>query len=319
MDARVAPEGSTDASALDAPTVGDATTDTATSTGPGDASVPDAPAGDTASVTAPDALSAADSGCGACALTAPPSWSLVAFAPSTAAPCPAGFTTTDVVENATPGTACSCGTGCQATADCTQIQIPTSAGNGCADNATPVNPASGSCIDDNSFFIGPQCGVGSVQLSVPTSQCVAAAPSQDLTGIVAQHDRICQPAPAVCPSVACAPSVAPKFTPCIMAAGDQQCPSTAATKHAVGAPSLDCGTCSCTATVQCAGTLTFYPAGGCNGSPVPIAMGACVPVVTNQTIGSYQWTASPSPPPTCAVGPPSASVTLTNPATVCCP
>ncbi len=328
MDAQAARDTSTDSSRPDTALATDtgasdstalAETSTMDTGSSGDSGLHDAAVADTTAGDVIQDVLQMDTGCGTCALTPPATWSLVAFATSTTAPCPAGFGTTDVVENATPGAACMCGSTCQASADCTQIQIPTSAGNGCNQNASPVNPGSGACTDYSSFFIGPECGVGSVQLAAAGPQCIGPTPTQDIAAIVAQHDRICE-APASCAAAVCDPSVTASFKTCIVASGDQACPAAAPNKHAVGSPSLACGSCPCTATVQCEGTLTFYPESGCNGEAVAIPMGGCVGVSMNEPIGSYRWTASASPAPNCTVGPPSApTVTLTSPATVCCP
>jgi hypothetical protein len=143
---------------------------------------------------------------------------------------------------------------------------------------------------------------------------------QNPGAIVAQHDRICELGPATCATAACGPSLAPSFTTCLLAAGNQICPANVPTRHAVGSPVLACGSCSCMATISCAGTMALYSQGGCNGTAIDVPMGMCVPVNSGQAVRSYNWMPSASASSTCEVtGPQGASVTLANESTVCCP
>jgi hypothetical protein len=316
-DAAKADGMSHDAASHDAGTV-EATTPDAT-----DAAVVDSAAHDTGTDSADARVDAppADAGCNtsACPMAPSASWSVVEFAPSHASPCPAGFTTEDLVEDPTPGTACSCGSACDMTAapDCADVTLQTTYGTGCAALGANDSTGGGSCQGVNGSFGGPSVGVNASTVDV---SCTGPTPTVDLGGVTAQEDRVCVPEATTCASRACGASVTAGFQTCLQASGDQACPGSLPTKHSIGTPDVTCGTCPCRASAACDGTLTFYAGSQCNGKSLAVATGACVAVSSGTAIGSYQWAPSTTEVTTCTVGSPSApSVTLGSVETVCCP
>ena len=260
-----------------------------------------------------------DAGCDNASCPTPPAnWSIVAFATSRSSACPAGFTTDDVLEDPTVGTGCTCGTTCTTpTVDCTNITIATTEGTGCASAGASVMVGAACKNIGTSNFGGPAAGVTATTL---TPGCKAPDPTADPSGVVAQEDRVCQLAATACQAPACSPSLAAPFETCLLADGDQACPPSTPTKHAVGAsPQLTCGTCPCNASVACVGTLSFFPATNCGGTGVPIATGACVPETNTTPVDSVRW-APGTPALTCSVGTPmGATVAFGTKQTVCCP
>jgi hypothetical protein len=92
----------------------------------------------------------------------------------------------------------------------------------------------------------------------------------------------------------------------------------------VGALDLDCGTCPCTATVDCQGALDLYTGGtntGCTGTAFSVATGTCKSVPAGTTFGSYEWAPSATQSPVGTVGDAtgvSVSLATSSEATVCC-
>lgn len=264
---------------------------------------------------------AVDAGCDLCRSLPSGDWSIVAFtAASTSAACPSGFTDgNDVLEKPTLGTACMCGSECTAVAqpDCVDLTVQTTFGAGCTVDGAPNSTGGGTCQSVADVFGGPACGLDPASVNVG---CTGPNPVQNIAGIDAQHDQVCELG-TLCTSLRCDVSIAP-FQICIMAAGDQACPMSVPNKHSVGSvPSVVCGTCPCTATAECNGTLAFYSNAECTGSPeLSVTTGACVTVPIRTPFGSYLWSAGPTPTPVCNVGGPSgATVTLEDRQTVCCP
>lgn len=276
-------------------------------------------------------------------IVVPTGWTLVAFAPSQSAPCPAGFgdTPKDVVETPDAGTRCSC-------ADCTVTTPPSCAsgpiavsfdmrGNGPGQCATTANPSPlkntppGACGTD--LFTGDYS---------PDDVKYAAPPPTGGTcqssGVAnyASTDRICEstsPSSAGCTGSVCAPNVPSPYRACIRAPGDLPCPSgTLSARRLVrSSASPACPDCPCTVTATCSGTMTLFTDTMCTAGARPIPTGQCVPIDTSLGQGmmgqgmvnfrSYEYAGTPASV-ACHVAA-DAGATAAGPLgdteTVCCP
>jgi hypothetical protein len=285
--------------------------------GPGS---PEGAAGEASSTDAPAAdgeSSDVGQSCDGCSLTATAGWSLVAFGASRAASCPAGFTPTDVIEKPVGTSAtCSCGSCSITTApNCTAVTISTMWDSG---------PAV--CNFQGDYYQGAvSCGVlgGSFGLDIkaipptPVPGVCTAPSTADPSTVTAAEERVCVPT-AAC--AACGSGIGADFAVCLASNGDNPCPMNAPTKHLVGtSPDVSCGTCGCSVSATCTGTLNFFTSGNCTGTSfLQVATDGGCHLANNQTVGSYTWTGSPVNPQ-CASGTSTATVALNGTQTICCP
>jgi hypothetical protein len=248
---------------------------------------------------------------GACAVTPTPGWSLIAFAPSRA-PCPSGFTSTDLVDSPEGG-ACACGQ-CMTTVapSCSGVTLPATVGQGCAMSGTSLASMGGQCVS-----FGGSNSANLAIAPVPATGGACAAPaSADTASVTVSTDRICTP-PQAC--LACGPEVTAPFTTCLAAPGEQSCPPGTTQKHAVGtAPALSCTACGCSMTASCGGTVTLYSGSSCTGMSLAVPVtGACT-AGNGMPVGSYEYAAA-LVDASCTSGSSTPVLTLTGAMTVCCP
>jgi hypothetical protein len=301
--------------------------------GPGlgshDASTPDSPP---VGPAPPDACTNAAGPC----VVVPSGWALVAFAPSQATSCPAGFDAApaqNVVEGPQASGACGCGA-------CSVTQPPS-----CASGAIAVaydKDFSGSC--DLVAMPSPlgnapagSCGTDIYQGSYATFDVRYAAPAPSggactspgvqMSGGVtyASQDRVCQsggPQAASCDGGVCRPTVAGPYAACIAAPGAVACPpGSLSVAHQVGtSASLSCADCSCAVTASCSGTLTLYTDTTCTTGPYAISTDVCVGISSAATYKAYEYTGAAAKDVGCQAGTPAAaqSIALADEQTVCC-
>ncbi len=255
----------------------------------------------------------------------PNGWTPVAYVENPTAACPSTSWTTqdDYVTSPTNGTAaCSCT--CNKTADpsCTTGTIATffSGNNTCGNQGASLSFTNGACQNINgnlatyysSTALGPT-GSGSCNVQTATTGTLASTPA-----------RLCAPTPE-CASVACGGKAPSGYAACIVADGDQLCPSGSSftVKHAIAksvAPS--CATCgsTCSVTGTCdTPQVHFFSQANCNSPLVTLPSDTTCNATNhnNQNAQSTSYTATPNfQCSTTATS--SLSIVPTTPRTVCC-
>lgn len=314
-------------------TAQDALADTSVADAARDTSAMDAPADTSPDTSTPDSSTCTlANGC----IVVPSGWALVAVDTVASAPaCPTGFAAagaSDVVEGPNAGaTAC----GCQACSVGTQPDCASGAvkvafdfgGGGCGMAGAPPqnnNTPAGSCGTD--LYMG---SLNNLNLKytppAPTGgACTSAGQLQKQNVTYAGHARVCRPdtpTSAGCNGNQCTPTLSAGYSACIEIAGNQTCPAPMTAKHRVGTDvSYTCGACPCTVGSKCSGTMTLYRDNQCQNNPIALTVDdACHPSGTNQSYGSYKYTATASMV-TCAPGaaPAAQSVALVGEETICC-
>jgi len=258
--------------------------------------------------------------CGACQLVAPAGWELVAFEESTADPCPAAFSGTDVVEPTGSGS-CTC-TNCSVTQnpDCesstTMISMMWNVvGSVCDGELGYYPPSEGQCVAG--MFGG---GIGYMSVTAPPPVGGTCATSLSSMGPPTTAERFC--VPSTCPADACAADLPAGFATCLYQAGDQACPGAAPTKHSVATSAgVSCSVCDCSVSASgCTGSMSFFSGPGCGGSPElsMTADGTCYNTSVINEGATYTYTATPLGV-ACNAGTSTATTTTEGPGTVCCP
>lgn len=274
----------------------------------------------------------------------PPGWTLVAFASSQSAACPAGYATPDdLIEGPDASNACSCSA-------CTVTGPPSCASGSVAVYYDTVTaPGSGQCgtpgvspMLDNSP--AGQCGSGSdvyhgdyslydiEYIPPPASGGSCSAPGS-ATGAVtyAAQDRTCvpqTPQAAGCVGDACMPDLAAPYSACIMQSGVAACPpGPLGVQHLAGSGvSFGCSACGCSVSATCTGTVTLYTDTKCTKTGVTIpADGSCNRITTLAGPGTHVYEAytyagnAPTSPSCTASGTSSAeNLALAQQVTLCC-
>jgi hypothetical protein len=298
-----------------------------------DASEMDAPS----TVRPPFDASACDGAMGTCVVV-PPGWSLVAFATTRAAMCPAGFGMgpgTDVVEGPSAAGGCSCGA-CAVTTppSCTVGEIngfydtkrTAVAGLCSTPDTTPVlmNDPPGACATD--IYNGAY-GTFDVEYDGPAASggaCSAPGVSDSSAITYAAEERVCTAsAPAAsCTGDVCRPMLPAGFAACIAIAGDQPCPQgPLGAAHLVGtSATLQCSDCGCTTTGSCEdGSITLYTDTGCSKGGTTIDSSTCTAINGNPTYASYKYDGGSPTGVSCMTGAPGTpGVTLGGEQTICC-
>lgn len=255
----------------------------------------------------------------------PTGWSPVAYAENPPTNCPTTDwpTQDEYVANTQNGNA-ACACGCTKTGDpnCTTGAIDTFASGtqGCGTKGLSLTFTDGGCTtvggNLNNYYastaIAPN-GSGSC-----TEQ---TTPSGNLTTTAA---RTCAPE-ATCSSATCAGTVPSGWLACIIADGDQPCPTGSAftQKHAVAKSvaftcAQTCGACTVTGTCDTP-QIHAFSNGGCNNALVTLASDATC-VATNhggQFVSSATYSATPNFKCNGA-GTSAVQVQPTTPKTVCC-
>ena len=298
---------------------------------PIDAAQPDSPNSDVA-VDAPDAqpppteAGMCDDDSGGCqSPDVPAGWTPVAYAENPQSGCPTSLWSTadDDVTGVGVGTAqCSCDCSITNNPNCTTGTIATyfSDTPGCGTSGQALQFTNGGCI-----------GVGGNLHAYYASTAIAATGGQcnvttASSGMVASTPvRLCIP-DVECTTAAC-DGVAPVgFAACIVADGDQPCPSGSSfsVKHAIAKSA----SASCAPT--CGTACTFQ--GGCTNPQVNLfsgtscgtlldalkSDGTCVQTGGGAFVGSASYSATPSFSGCTASGTTSVQVVPTTPRTVCC-
>ncbi len=269
------------------------------------------------------------------AYDAPAGWTVVAFADTPDAGCPAGFTANPlsvVFDTATAASnACSC--------DTCSITTPPSCVTGTisgrydldqAQTCTTTAPAlgnanAGACNTDN-----PHTGIADLDivwtpLSATGGACAAPPTAHTDRVTFAGHGVVCS---AAGDAGADANAVPSPFVECIATPGNVPCPpGPLGVQHLTGTgATLSCsGSCTCSVSGTCRnGVVTYYKNGTCGGgSLVMPADGQCNQVLTgasfSNTYGSYTYSATLSTMGCSANGTLSATVTgLAAEQTICC-
>jgi hypothetical protein len=246
-------------------------------------------------------------------------WTQVAFNASGTATCPGGFTSMGVVEVTTSGS-CACsncsntgGLDCESTMNLATMVSGADGGTMCSTTGD-IFVGNGGMCETNA--VSPVASM-SITASPPTAgTCTATATVTDPKG---PSEIVCTPDHC---AGDCTSNLGSGLVACLYKMGDQTCPAKM-TKHAVGSSATTtCGTCACSATATgCSGTFAVYASPtACTGSPVVTlpADGTCHPLTGVTGEASYIYTASPTDV-SCDAGAATATDTLHDEATLCCP
>ena len=266
----------------------------------------------------------------------PSGWTLVAYAPAQASPCPTGFETApsqDLLEGPNATDACSCGA-CTVTQQpsCTSgaitVTYDTDFSGTCDKVAMPSplgNSPAGACgtdIDQGSYakydvkYAAPPPSGGALHL---------AGMTEERRRDIRSRDRVCQPnnaQAANCDAGVCQPDLSGPYAGCIEAPGEVACPpGPLSVAHKVGtSAAVTCADCACAVTSTCSGTLTLYTDTACKKGPYAISTDVCVSVSSAASYKAYQYTGGKPKRVTCeAAAPvPTQNVALAGEQTVCC-
>jgi hypothetical protein len=255
-----------------------------------------------------------------CPITASPGWQLVAFNTEGTAACPSDFTETTFVELKGTGS-CSC-------SSCA-ITTPPDCESG--KNTTTYNSTGGdTCSGVGDLYPGNEGACYTNYLGNAGYMSITAAPPK--AGICSvkttanapptQSEIMCAPKTG-CANDACESGLGPAFQTCLYQVGTQNCPSTGMTAHLVGTKTdTSCTPCDCSvSTTGCTGSMAIYPSTTvCTGTPVltMTANGTCYDMSAVVRGDSFIYTASATGV-SCNAGTSAATVTLDEPATICCP
>jgi hypothetical protein len=305
-----------------------------------DASVPEAASPmDAHADRPPFDASACDNATGPCVVV-PGGWTLVAFAPTQAAACPAGFDAApavDVVEGPDASGGCSCAT-CSVTTppSCASGEVmgfydsKRTAGEGMCGmpDTMPIlsNDPPGACLTD--VYQGSYATFDvQYDAPAPTGGACRAPGVADSTAITyAARSRTCSANDAQatgCTGDVCHPTLPAGYAACIAAPGAQPCPQgPLGVQHVVGtSATFACGDCGCTTTATCAGTLTLFTDTKCKGGANPLAANTCTAIAaTGATYEAYEYDGGAPTGVACQTGAAGAAqdVTLAGEQTLCC-
>ncbi len=308
-----------------------------------DASDPHPAASDAATVDASTSSvkdsAAPPSGCansaGPC-VAVPSGWTLVAYAPAQASPCPTGFDTApsqDLLEGPNVTAACGCGA-CTVTQQpsCTSgaiaVTYDTDFSGTCNQVAMPSplgNTPAGACGTD--IYQGSYAKYD-VQYAAPPptgGACTSAGVQKNGSVTYASKDRVCQPNDAQasnCSGGVCQPKISGPYAACIAAPGAVACPAgpLSVAHQAAASAAVTCADCSCSVTSTCSGTLTLYTDTACKSGSYAISTDVCVGISSAATYKAYEYTGAAPKSVACEAGVPNPaqSVTLAGEQTICC-
>jgi hypothetical protein len=253
----------------------------------------------------------------------PTGWSPVAYVENPQSACPASWSTADdYVTGATQGTAtCNCDCTVTTAPSCTTGTLPTyySSGPGCGSQGVSLTFNQGGCVTVggnlsnyySSPALAPSGGVCNVQAS--SSGSLQSTPV-----------RLCIPA-TECTWAACDGVAPPGYAACIVADGDQPCPSGSSfsVKHGIAqSVAASCSTCGTSCTFQ--GTcdnpkLNTFGGVGCTNPGASLASdGTCVSTGGGGYVASATYSATANFTGCTAAGTSSVQIVPTTPKTVCC-
>jgi hypothetical protein len=268
-DTTVVDSGGTDTTVVDSGGTDTTVADTTDSAVPPDTTLP------------PDTADACvESACGAL----PSGAKRMALVDRTVA-CPAGFTSTDVVE-AKPGDACACSAALTSPTCPGKGSIATwySGGAGCGSSGTTITSSgTGACMGlggtlSNYFKATPPGPTGG---GCPTTV------TPDKT-VVSSAKRLCEA--TACAGAICGTS---PFLECVEGGG--ACGGAFPNAHTIGTDlSVTCPACSSALTSgTCTGTLDFYTGSGCTGTMTAYPVdGTCVAVTGSKSVATFTYTPS---------------------------
>jgi hypothetical protein len=223
--------------------------------------------------------------------------------------CPAGFTSTDVVEGtAGDGCACACTLGAPACPGAGAIPTFYSADTSCGTTGTSINSVgSGTCSTvgggggslSTYFKATAPAATGGSCVAVPTNNPSA----------VARQRKLCEPNSGTC----VAPICGSPYLECIEVAGT--CPAQFPNRQTIGTSVsvTGCPACTCTLTRgSCTGNISFYGT-SCTGTPTTLPVdGTCALVPAGSgTIFSFKYTPNAVTGASCAPSYPTAPGTRT--------
>ncbi|HEY2369464.1 MAG TPA: hypothetical protein VGH87_23865 [Polyangiaceae bacterium] len=233
----------------------------------------------------------------------PTGWSPVAYAESPATNCPTADwpTQSDWVANVQNGNA-ACGCGCAKTGDpnCATGKIDTffSQSSNCTNQGTSLSFIDGGCTAVGGGNLGNYYASSTIAPSGSGSCTSQAAATGSLATTPA---RTCAP-DSTCTSATCAGVVPSGWQACIIADGDQPCPtgSVFAQKHAIAkSVTFDCAqTCTCNVSGTCdSPKVNFYSQGGCNNGLIVTLPSDTTCNATNNngtSVAAASYTATPN-------------------------
>lgn len=254
----------------------------------------------------------------------PTGWAPAAYVENPSAACPAPFAAQDdVVTNVGNGTA-SCSCTCSKIADpsCTTGTVTTSYGDSslCNQQGSSLSFANGGCVTINGNLHGVYASSAIAPVGGSCSVQTTSAGAIAMT-----NARLCMPSPS-CRAAACGGYAPAGFSACIVADGDQACPSGSSfsTKHAIAATAAasctpTCGT-SCSLTATCATPqVHLFSDGSCKTSLVTLPSdGTCAATGGGGSVGSATYSATPNVTGCATPGMTSLQIDRTTPRTVCC-
>ncbi len=189
-------------------------------------------------------------------------------------------------------------------------------GNCETSGAAASNANAGMCNGTNTNFGSHFAGTA----PAATGGSCSAPATSDPAKVTDTEVRVCTSTLAACTAELCGGGG--PFSNCILAAEDQLCPAGPYTqKHLLGdAPTVTCGTCGCTLSATCKGTIEFFSDMNCSMGALNLPVdGSCVAVNSGTTnYRSYKYTGMVDTT-SCDVSPTAtATVDLTGKRTVCC-
>jgi len=213
--------------------------------------------------------------------------------------CPAGFDSTDIVEE-TGGNGCGCSCSVTGAPICPGAgAVSSSRGDVACDTTGPTFYSVGSSVCSGFGTMYSMPTYYSMRPPAAIGGSCGAAPTMD-SAAVSRPRRICEPRAGTCASPICASP----FVECIEIAGS--CPSAFPNARRIGSiATVTCPACTCTmSAVGCTGTLTLYDA-DCAGTRVASlrADGSCVLAPTGSigtTYSHFKYAPNPAPAATCS-------------------
>ena len=289
-----------------------------------DGAITDGGASDVADSAPPIEAGPCDDDGGACnPPEVPAGWTPVAYVENPTSPCAAPFSAqTDFVKVGNGTAACACTCLKNADPDCTTGKISTfySDSPGCGTQGGSLTFDAGACFQINGL-------IHDYYESDPIAPSGGSCTGQTtLTGALATTPvRLCAPDPS-CRSAACGGYAPTGYAACIVADGDQSCPSGSSFKNKVSIASSatpscsDCGTgCALSGSCQTP-QVELYTDGQCGSLLVTLPSDGttCAPTNNGGTVvRGAKYTATPSF--NCnATGTTSLQVATASPRTVCC-
>jgi len=253
----------------------------------------------------------------ACALTPPAGFTVVALAGDRSAGCGDGLVAIDLVTDpVAAAAACTCGScAVTATPSCNTGSFSNfydEGGGACGSVSANVRPANTGCNTDDGFFVS-HARAGVPPPSGPTACTAPVTPHAN--EVTSKPIRVCAPKPGAddCVCKAAAP-----YRKCLRAPGDVSCPASAPNKKLAGTRvTAVCGTCPCTATATCTGTVTFYSDNGCMNVIATINEKECKTTPDGANFSSLRWNGTAAV--ACNVAKAPTAAALTEPTTICCP